>query len=166
MRHKTSDWRGPYRSEAGVAMMIARQLRREMVERYGRQTNGQSAWKIAWTPEDPIATWLVLGEQNRWIRRASDPRFTRESFTRCADAEDLKARLAHGNWCLGTAFYLDDLCFIEQAAGAGEWLVIKQNVAFESASCGDMIEAGTFNAFLGDIKAASVEQCAVLVYRR
>ena len=56
-----------------------------------------------------------------------------------ADAADLKGYLEHGNWCLGSAFYLGDVCFIEQVAGAGEWLVIKQNVAFESASCGVMI---------------------------
>jgi hypothetical protein len=125
-----------------------------------------SGQRPVWNPTDPIATWLVLGAQNRWIRRAWDPPFTRSSFTRCAHAEELKSRLAHGNWCLGVAFYLDDLCFIEQQAGAGEWLVIKQNVAFESASCGDMIAAGTFDAFLADIQVASVEQCAALRYRR
>ncbi len=39
-RHNNGGWRGPYRSEASVAMMIARQLRREITERYGRQVNG------------------------------------------------------------------------------------------------------------------------------
>ena len=39
-RHDGADWRGPYRSEASVAMMIARQLRREITERYERQLNG------------------------------------------------------------------------------------------------------------------------------
>jgi hypothetical protein len=39
-RHDGADWRGPYRSEASVAMMIARQLRREILERYERQLNG------------------------------------------------------------------------------------------------------------------------------
>jgi hypothetical protein len=39
-RHSTGDWRGPYSSEASVAMMIARQLRREIAERYERQVNG------------------------------------------------------------------------------------------------------------------------------
>ena len=40
-RHSSGDWRGPYRSEASVAMMIARQLRREIAERYQRQVNGR-----------------------------------------------------------------------------------------------------------------------------
>jgi hypothetical protein len=39
-RHSNGDWRGPYSSEASVAMMIARQLRREIAERYERQVNG------------------------------------------------------------------------------------------------------------------------------
>lgn len=45
-----------------------------------------------------------------------------------------------------------------------EWLVIKQNVAFESASCGHMIAAGTFTDFLSQITAASLYACAKLKY--
>ena len=82
----------------------------------------------------------------------------------CSDATELKCRREHGNWCLGSAFYLGDLCFIEQTDGAGEWLVIKQNVAFESASCGVMIANGTFDDFLSRIQAATPEQCAALAY--
>jgi hypothetical protein len=123
-----------------------------------------SAKRPAWNSADPIATWLVLGEANRWVRRACDPHFTRSSFTRCADAAELIARLAHGNWCLGQAFYLGDLCFIEQVGGGDEWLVIKQNVAFESASCAHMIATGTFDAFLARIAAATLEACAALTY--
>ena len=41
-RHSNGEWLGPYRSEASVAMMIARQLRREIVERYERQANGRA----------------------------------------------------------------------------------------------------------------------------
>ena len=39
-RHTNGEWRVPYRSEASVAMMIARQLRREITDRYQRQING------------------------------------------------------------------------------------------------------------------------------
>jgi hypothetical protein len=42
LRHNAGDWRGPYRSEASVAMMIARQLRREIAERYRHQVNGRA----------------------------------------------------------------------------------------------------------------------------
>jgi hypothetical protein len=39
-RDSNGDWRGPCSSEASVAMMIARQLRREITERYERQMHG------------------------------------------------------------------------------------------------------------------------------
>ncbi len=42
-RHSVCDWRGPYRSEASVAMMFARQLRREITERYRHQVNGRAS---------------------------------------------------------------------------------------------------------------------------
>jgi hypothetical protein len=41
-RHGNGDWQGPYSSEASVAMMIARQLRREIVARYQHQVNGRA----------------------------------------------------------------------------------------------------------------------------
>jgi hypothetical protein len=50
----------------------------------------------------------------------------------------------------------------------GRWALasgFKQNVAFESASCGDMIDAGTFDAFLADIQAATIERCTALTCR-
>jgi hypothetical protein len=119
---------------------------------------------IAWNPGDPVSTWLLLGQANRWIRQAWDPPFTRASFTSCADVAELKSRLAHGNWCLGSAFYLGEACFIEQTGGGDEWLVIKQNVAFESVSAAAMIEAGTFDEFLGRVLVASVYACAKLRY--
>ena len=123
-----------------------------------------NAARPAWNPADPVATWLAIGEANRWIRRACDPPFTRASFVACADAAELVARLAHGNWCLGQAFLLGDLCFIQQVGGGDEWLVIKQNVAFESASCAHMIAGGTFDVFLSRIGGATLEACASLGY--
>ena len=42
-RHTRGDWRGPYSSEISVALMIARELRKEITERYERQTRGRAA---------------------------------------------------------------------------------------------------------------------------
>jgi hypothetical protein len=123
-----------------------------------------NAARPAWHPADPVSTWLAIGEANRWIRRACDPPFTRKGFVECVDAAELAARLSHGNWCLGQAFFFGDLCFIQQVGGGDEWLVIKHNVAFESASCGHMIAHGTFADFLSRIGAATLEQCASLAY--
>jgi len=36
MRHEKADWRGPYQSEASVTLMIARELRKEIVRRHER----------------------------------------------------------------------------------------------------------------------------------
>jgi hypothetical protein len=97
---------------------------------------------VEWNPADPVATWLALGRENYWIRRSVDPPFTRASFVRCADRAELTKKLAQGNWCLGSAFALGTLCFIQQVGGGDEWLVIKKNVAFESASCAPWSPAG------------------------
>jgi hypothetical protein len=42
-RHGKDDCQGPYSSEASVAMMIARQLRREITLRYQHQVNGRAS---------------------------------------------------------------------------------------------------------------------------
>ncbi len=45
-RHRSDDWRGPYRSEASVALVIARQLRREIAERYQPQLDGSKPARL------------------------------------------------------------------------------------------------------------------------
>jgi hypothetical protein len=54
-RHSKNEWRGPYCSEASVAMMIARELRRELIARYERQKRGNGAVNTA-PPVMPDAT--------------------------------------------------------------------------------------------------------------
>ena len=71
---------------------------------------------------ESVLRWLEIGLRNPWIREACDPPFTRKSFHRCATREELRERIWHGNWCLGQAFYLGDLCFIQQVDGGDEWL--------------------------------------------
>jgi hypothetical protein len=56
-RHSKDDWRGPYCSESSVAMMIARELRREIVTRYERQVRGNGALGAA-SPGAPDATGI------------------------------------------------------------------------------------------------------------
>ncbi|MGH2506400.1 MAG: hypothetical protein ACRDHZ_03140 [Ktedonobacteraceae bacterium] len=43
MHHSKGDWRGPFKSEAAVTTAIARELRREISERYRRQLGGRAA---------------------------------------------------------------------------------------------------------------------------
>lgn len=79
---------------------------------------------------------LEIGRKNHWIKRAYDPRFTLESFVLCeAEAELLEKLCGEQSWCLGQAFYIDNICFVQQVDGGDEWLVIRDDLAFESYSC-------------------------------
>jgi hypothetical protein len=42
-RHSKGEWQVPYSSEASVSLMIARQLCKEIAERYERQSRGRAA---------------------------------------------------------------------------------------------------------------------------
>ncbi|MCI0459142.1 MAG: hypothetical protein L0Z62_19470 [Gemmataceae bacterium] len=114
-----------------------------------------------------MADWIRLGKQNPWIRRAVDPPFNTQSFHECKDDNELLDKFAHGNWCLGQAFTLGDLCFIQQLNGGDEWLAIKQDTPFESISFGRVIEQRgreAAQAILDRIRAAGVERCRELDY--
>lgn len=123
------------------------------------------------TEESPttryLSKWLDIGKKNPWIREACDPPFNTRSFHQCKDDAELLTKFEHGNWCLGQAFHLGDLCFIQQVDGGDEWLTIKQDVPFESISFGKIIARGGFEAaqvVLDRIHAATVEKCRSLDY--
>jgi hypothetical protein len=114
-----------------------------------------------------IPTWIKIGNANPWIRRASDPPFNTQSFHECANDDELLDKLSRGNWSLGQAFYVGDLCFIQQVEGGEEWLTIKQGVAFDSISFGRIMRdkgRGAGQALLDGIRMASVEACRALEY--
>lgn len=113
------------------------------------------------------STWIDIGRKNPWIRAASDPVFNSQSFHECASDDELLDKFAHGNWSLGQAFHIGDLCFINQVDGGDEWLTIKQNQAFESISFGTIIARSGRPAaqeILDQIRAATIEQCRSLNY--
>ncbi|GAA2812955.1 hypothetical protein [Saccharopolyspora taberi] len=114
--------------------------------------------------EEQIELWLRIGRDNQWIKYADDPPFTAESFHRCETKRELKEKLAHGNWCLGAAFYYKDLCFINQDDGGDEWLTIRYGIPFESITWGWCIERGKFYLLLDRLLAATPEQCRQLTY--
>ena len=112
--------------------------------------------------------WLELGRANPWVSRAVDPPFADTSFSQCETLDELLNRFEHGNWALGSAFYLGDLCFIQQNDGGDEWLTIKQEIAFESVSFGGIIRRdGRAKAqqLIEDLQQASLAQCKSLTYR-
>lgn len=97
-----------------------------------------------------LETWYNIGLSNHWIPGAWDPAFTIGSFSECKTFEYLLRRLKGGGWCLGQAFYYKNLCFINQSPGGDEWLVIKDDVDFESYSAGAVINRNLFD-FVKDI---------------
>lgn len=111
-----------------------------------------------------LDTWLKIGLANAWIREASDPPFTRECFAPAATVEELEELIRGNNWALGVAFYLGDICLINQSEGGSEFLVIKGNVDFESFSTTPMIKMGEFSDQIRAIQRATPEQCQRLQY--
>ena len=109
-----------------------------------------------------VAAWLEIGRANPWIREAWDPPFTEASFHECESADELRGKLAHGNWCLGQAFTFRDVAFIQQVDGGDEWLTIGHGFAFESISWEVIIRRGGFEVTLGRLLAATAEQCRSL----
>lgn len=110
-----------------------------------------------------IEQWLEIGSRNTWIGSAVDPPFDRFSFCACASVADLAFRLGE-TWVEGQAFYLDDVCFINQDRGGHEWLVIRKGVSFESLSGWAYKQGDKLEDFLDRIHKASVEQLLNLTY--
>jgi hypothetical protein len=69
-----------------------------------------------WYLVDPISTWLAIGRQNVWIRRAWDPPFDRTSFEHAPSVERLRQRLLEVSWSAGKAFWMDGLCLIQKVS--------------------------------------------------
>lgn len=110
-----------------------------------------------------IPVWLELGNKNVWIHKATDPAFTVNSFCRCLTFIELIKNFEESNWCLGQAFYIDNLCFINQVNGGDEWLTIKEDLSFESISFGHM-KPQKRATVLYRLEKATLEQCKLLQY--
>ena len=121
------------------------------------------------TKKSYLNEWLKIGLRNPWIRDSllnydPDDRFTIKSFYECKDVEELKEKIKRGNWQLGCAFYLGDLCFINQINGGDEWLTIKQDKPFDSFTFERIIEDGEFEGYIARMQSATAEQCHKLEY--
>ena len=113
------------------------------------------------------SAWLDIGSRNTWISEAYDPPFGARSFVSCYNATELLFWLMHGNWGIGNAFILGNLCFINQVNGGDEWLVIKDDYSFESFTWELIVKQGGANAFymmILDLQTATREQCKGLKY--
>jgi len=116
-----------------------------------------------------LPDWLRIGKKNCWIAEAYDPPFTEKSFLECKEGiPELTYRLClHGNWSLGSAFWFQDVCFIQQVDGGDEWLTIKGTTAFESVSAEAIYKKSPdeWAHWLADVYAGPIEACLKLDYR-
>lgn len=119
-----------------------------------------------YTQADLLTIWEQIGNNNTWIKKACDPSFNRQSFCKCNTLEELEARIQQGNWCLGQAFYYQNLCFINQINGGDEWLTIKDDYDFESFTFEHIIKRGTFQYYMQDMLTATKEECIQLRYKK
>lgn len=137
-----------------------------------RSEAGEKASDMLEPDERLLDQWLQLGQENPWIREASDPPFTKDSFYGCQSIDELEERLDFTNWSLGQAFYYRNLCFINQVNGGDEWLTIKTfrdedrltSLAFESFTFSSYIEEGRFKNLILRLLKASQEDCRRLTY--
>jgi hypothetical protein len=109
-----------------------------------------------------LSKWLDIGKKNFWIRQANDPPFNSQSFHECKDEDELLDKFDNGRWTLGQAFFLGEICFVQQVDGGDEWLAIKQDVDFDSISFGAIIKRGgreEARALIQSIREATVERC-------
>jgi hypothetical protein len=124
------------------------------------------------TPADLNQIWFEIGKKNPWIREATDPPFTIESFSGeadCATVQQLVRSILRGNWCLGTVFHHQDICFINQVDGGDEWLTIKGRTPFESITFRTFRETHEeaerrASETIERIRKATEEQCRRLAY--
>ncbi len=122
--------------------------------------------------ENLKSVWLEIGLKNPWVREANDPPFNAESFSgeaACASVQDLVRGILRGNWCLGTVFHIEDICFINQVEAGDEWLTIKGRTPFESITfrtSWETEEEAEQRAFetIERIRKATEEQCRNLKY--
>lgn len=116
-----------------------------------------------------LPIWLTIGRRNLWICEAEDPPFDILSFFICRDFRTLAERILMGNWSLGQAFVLDNICFINQINAGDEWLTIKGKTAFESITMRGYEETPDESELrlyetVERIRAATEEQCRRLRY--
>lgn len=139
-------------------------------EFFAQQTpwlNPREAGSVESQTKSRILKWLTIGKKNAWISEADDPPFSTQSFHECKTDAELLEKLASANWTNGQAFFVGNLCFIEQGDSNDEWLAIKDGVPFDSISFAHIIKDEGMQAaqrIIDDIRAATVEQCKRLEY--
>lgn len=91
-------------------------------------------------------------------------------FCRFDDPSMLKLFFQFGNWAQGVGVLYHDLAFVNQISGVGDWWTLKYDceqgcwVHFESIRFYSIIASGSFEALIGRLDAASIQQCKDCTY--
>lgn len=107
-----------------------------------------------------VMRWVQLGKAYPPIRQAADPPFTTQSFHECRHHGELIGKLKHGGWPVAQAFYVGDLCFIQQDV-LGRWLAIKDETVLGILPLSHIIESDGVTAaeqMLSDLQAEVIAQ--------
>lgn len=106
-----------------------------------------------------VMRWLQLGKAYPQIRQAADPPFCTQSFHECRTHGELIGKLKQDGWPVAQAFYVGDLCFIQQDV-LGRWLAIKGENVLGVLPLTHFIQregASAAEQLLTDLQAEAVE---------
>jgi len=106
-----------------------------------------------------VMRWLQLGKAYPQVRQAADPPFGTQSFHECRTHGELIGKLKQGGWPVAQAFYVGDLCFIQQDV-LGRWLAIKGETVLGTLPLVHIIEhegATAAEQLVTDLRAEAVE---------
>lgn len=120
-----------------------------------------------------IKIWLKIAQNNPCIRQrgshlvnndcAFEEPLGEGDFVECLSIESLYNELTKANWILGQPFYYKNLCFINQINGGDEFMVIRDNIDFESITA-HVYSLEEFKGFVNSVLKASEEQLLKLDY--
>jgi hypothetical protein len=110
-----------------------------------------------------IQKWVSIGKENPWIRTAYDPAFDASQVHEKKSIQELYDHFQHGNWCIGDAPYYQNICFINQVDGGCEYMVIRDDISFESLSA-DRYSLEKLTTFIERVQKATPEQLRKLKY--
>ena len=118
--------------------------------------------------------WLKIAQENIWIKQrgsmnpnddcAFEDPLTIDDFAECKTIKELYDKILYCCWILGQPFYYKNLCFINQVNAGDEWLVIRDNVSFESLTVGAMEGFEEFKEWIDCVMNATEEQIRKLEY--
>ena len=123
-----------------------------------------------------IRKWIQIRKMNPWISQlgsrnpedecAFEEPFGESYFYECRTVDELIDQFRNGNWALGQAFYYRNLCFINQVDGGDEWMVIREDIDFESISTLPFIEEDpeSLKRWIEQVFKATDEQLINLEY--